>query len=328
MNVCNVCAKSVSSRQLKIECQTCQNLFHGSCVNMSKDEVEYIVSSDEIWRCDPCRDTRRKSRQLETKIDDNQATISDVLSLLNDMRTESKAQLKKLEEDLGKSVNMCHDRIGDLVKIIEDQSIKLKVHEVNFDTLKSENTQLKKRMQELECQIEDMEQYSRANCIEINGIPEEANEDLPKIISKLGAKLGVPTEETSIDACHRLRQPRETGLVRGIIVKFNQRKIKEEILQKRRVKRNFNTRDMEIMDKPATPIYINESLSPARRRVFKAIRELQKEKRFRFVWIRNGKILVRPDEGGKVFVATTMTHVAELQNYPSNLQPQSQNASK
>lgn len=52
------------------------------------------------------------------------------------------------------------------------------------------------------------------------------------------------------------------------IYMFTRRNIKEELLNKRRVKCNLITHDISFLDRPAESVYINESLSPARHRVF------------------------------------------------------------
>ncbi|KAG8300164.1 hypothetical protein J6590_082971 [Homalodisca vitripennis] len=72
--------------------------------------------------------------------------------------------------------------------------------------------------------------------------------------------------ESMIDACHRLgKKTGPNNSPPGIIVKFVRRLDKDELLRKRRVRRDFSTRHMNLnVDKP---VYINEALSPARRRL-------------------------------------------------------------
>lgn len=76
--------------------------------------------------------------------------------------------------------------------------------------------------------------------------------------------------------------------------------------------RDFSTTDINLTAKPAEPIYINESLSYSRRQLFNAARELKKEKKFKFLWVRNGRILLRAEEGAKAIVITTMDQIADL----------------
>lgn len=101
-----------------------------------------------------------------------------------------------------------------------------------FTVYEIENSALKQRVNELENHQNDLKQHSRSNCIEVNGVPEEPNEDLPLVVKKIGEALGVTIEASAVDACHRLG-PQARARNRGKIVKFNKRIVKEELLQKR-----------------------------------------------------------------------------------------------
>lgn len=314
---CKTCQKLITARQTKVQCCDCSLFFHGSCVKLTKDDVEFMVSSSQIWRCETCNNVRRKSMQVQSKLDENQPNLNDVISLLNEMRKESKDQINKLETDLGNSVENCHQTIEELKKTVQMQTESLNKYEKMYDALFEENKKLHLHIKEMEKREDESNQYLRINCVEINGIPESNNENVLQIIKTVGDSLGLEVKEESVDACHRLGIKRvNESRPRGIIVKFTRRLVKEEMLKKRRVKRNLNTHDIGFTDKPAEVIYINESLTPARREVHKEVRALKKKKGFSFVWVRNGKILVRPEEGASVIAVTTMDDVEKLRKLP------------
>jgi len=156
-----------------------------------------------------------------------------------------------------------------------------------------------------------MEQYSRSNCLEIHGIPEEKTEDVVSVVKEVGKALDMPITDTMIDACHRLgRRPGTNSQPPAIIVKFVRRLDKEEMLRKRRVKRNLSTRHMNLtMD---TPVYINESLSPMRRRLFVMAKEVKKTKNFKYLWVRNGKIFLRRQDNNPVIHVTCQADLSKL----------------
>ncbi|KAG8284910.1 hypothetical protein J6590_092326 [Homalodisca vitripennis] len=118
-----------------------------------------------------------------------------------------------------------------------------------------------------------------------------------------------------VDACHRLRARDGTGKPPGIVVKMVRRLDAEALLQKRRVKRNLNTHDIGLTSAPAEVVYLNECLSPARRRLLHAARQVKKEKGYTYLWIRGGKILLRKDQGAKVKVVLS---TADLNNFHCN----------
>lgn len=182
-----------------------------------------------------------------------------------------------------------------------------------FDSLFEENKKLHLRIKELERREDESNQYSRINCIEINGIPEIEKEDVLEVVKSVGRSLDVALTEESVDACHRLGPKHRSGIQpRGIIVKFTRRIKKEEFLKQRRVKRDLNTHDVGYVDNPAEIVYINESLTKARREVYKEVRTLKKTYKYSYVWVRGGTILVRPTEGARIIAVTTMEDLEKL----------------
>lgn len=105
---CIVCTKTVSNRQPRIQCEDCNIVFHGSCVKLSKDDIEYLLTNKEIWPCEHCSKSRRKSMQIESQLNKEEININDIYKLLQEMREENKTQIKELEVKLGNSVDMCH----------------------------------------------------------------------------------------------------------------------------------------------------------------------------------------------------------------------------
>lgn len=310
---CKVCLKSIVARHSKIECNECKFCFHGGCVNLSADDVTFITSQGEVWRCDPCSKERRRSMRAESELSKNDPKLTDVIALLQEMRAENKEQIKVLEADLGKSVETCHEKIDELTNIIQKQNEALKVFEDKYSKTLQENVKLKKIINELEIRVDEMEQYSRSNTLEINGIVEQEHENVLEVVKAVGNGLGCLITDEMVDACHRVGQ-RGREKPRGIVVKFTRRSVKEDLLHKRRVKRNFNTKDIGITDRLAEVIYIGESLTQQRRRIFNAARALKKDKGFQFLWIRNGRILLRTEEGAKVTVLSSLEQVEALRD--------------
>ncbi|XP_039295428.1 uncharacterized protein LOC120353938 [Nilaparvata lugens] len=140
----------------------------------------------------------------------------------------------------------------------------------------------------------------------------QKGENVVAIVKDVGRSLGYPIEDTMIDACHRLRSRVGSDKHPGIIVKMVRRLDSEELLQKRRVKRNFNTHDMGLTSGPAVPIYINESLSPARRSLYNAARQVKKDKNFEYLWVRSGKIFLRKKQGSNVITVRKIEDLKDL----------------
>lgn len=84
------------------------------------------------------------------------------------MREETKTQIISLERELGKSVESCHERIEELLRKVKVQSQNLAKYEKNLEAIQQENVCLRSKVGSLQTQLDDAEQYSRMNSIEIN----------------------------------------------------------------------------------------------------------------------------------------------------------------
>ncbi|XP_046688637.1 uncharacterized protein LOC124374476 [Homalodisca vitripennis] len=163
----------------------------------------------------------------------------------------------------------------------------------------------------LEGRIEEQEQYSRRNTVEIYGVPQEKNEDVVSVVKEVGKALDMDITRSMIDACHRLgNKSGPNNLPPRIIVKFVSRLDKEEFLRKRRVKSSFSTRHMNLgVDQP---VYINESLTLTRRKLLGEARRLKREKNYKFLWVRNGKIFLRREESARVVHVTCQADLSKV----------------
>lgn len=302
MSDCVVCSTPVQTRA-RIVCSDCKRLCHGNCVNMTKADIECIVSEKQVWCCPPCQGVRReKSMSAVSAAEEGKADTSHVISML-----------ERMEAQFNSSFEFANNKIDDQTKLIKEQSNKMDDLLKTIDELKQENVNLKAKVTNLESRLEDVEQYSRLNTIEIFGVPEAKNEDTYEVVRKICVALDLNLARESIDVCHRLGRPgsRSDGRPRGIIAKFVRREDKTKVLAKRKVKRNFSTQHLGF-EQPAEPVYINENLSPGRRKLYVAAREAKKTNQYTYLWVQNGNILMRKDQGTPVVRIVSMDDLVGL----------------
>lgn len=307
MSVCGVCLKSISRNQLKLTCVDCNKDFHGGCYKMSKADVESITAEGSVWRCQPCGDERRKSLKLESKSQEGKLTLADLMDKITDISNNQKQQ----EMNYNKTFESFSEKMEENTKAMMEQKTSVEHFLKVIEDLTAENKRLNKKVIDLEVRLEGMEQYSRANAVEIHGVPMQKNEDVVSVVREVGKALDINISDSMIDACHRLgRSSDSTGRPPAIIVKFVRRLDKEELLRRRRVKSTLSTRHMNLqMDQP---VYINEALSPARRQLYRAARQVKLEKRYKYLWLRAGKIFLRKEEGQKVIQVTCQADLDKL----------------
>ena len=99
------------------------------------------------------------------------------------------------------------DRISSLAKVNQD--------------LVKENKVLVERVESLERQADQAEQYIRRNCLRVSGLKEEENENTDGLILKIASAVGSDIVLSDIDRSHRVGNPKGArGRPRDIIVKF------------------------------------------------------------------------------------------------------------
>lgn len=296
MSSCGVCLKSLSANKLKLTCIDCNNVFHAGCFKFSKADVDCLTAEGIPWRCKPCESTRRKSMRLESQVSEGNLTLDDVMKVITEIRDSQ----KNYERSFNETSDSLEEQIKENTNALKAQNEQnLRLTEL-IEALRTENQELKKKVKTLEDRVEDMEQYSRSNCVEIQGIPYTPTEDVLSIVKDVGKALDLTISDSMVDTCHRLGVRQNGDKPPGIIVKFVRRIDKEELLRKRRVKRTLSTRHMSRPDD--LPVYVNESLSPARRRLHAMARQYQRDNNYKFLWVRNGKILMRKEEKAPVKV--------------------------
>jgi hypothetical protein len=327
---CRVCLRAVErSDKEKVSCTACGCWLHGACAGLKKVDLDYINGGGGApWRCDSCVAVRRISGSgAASPLSPSVLPVGSAAgSLPCDITLESlavliqnvgvavgavRSELSRVETDLGGSLELTHTKLDDYTAQLAKQSELINNLVGTVDVLTRENDTLKNRVVDLESKLEDLQQYSRRNCIEIQGVPEERNEDVVGTVTRVGESLGFPIAEGMLDACHRLaRGPNQKH--RPIIVKFVRRFDKDSLLARRRLKPNFCTRDLGIQDNETHPIFLNECLSPARKRLLAEARVLQRQNKFKFLWVRNGSIRVRKVEGGPVIIISSKNDLAQF----------------
>ena len=179
-------------------------------------------------------------------------------------------------------------------------------------TLKAENSNLKKRLDdqhakivelqkqsramqiEYESDINRLDQYSRRSNIEIAGIPDSVDEkDLEEKVLEILKEIDVKVASDEVEACHRLFRPRGVKGPRRTIVRFVNRKKAEKIMLNKKNLKNINKKKLGLPDN----IYVNYSLCRDYRRIWNNARKLFNDGLISRFWVSNGtvKIAVAPD---------------------------------
>lgn len=260
----------------------------------SKKRSELILSSDQ-YTSSPLKhnDIRDLIKEvLKEELSNFAAQINQNLS--RTINTELQL-IKDDIRDFQESFSYLNSQYEDLQK--EHKSLS-----ETTQTLVSQNLAMQNTIKSLCGRLNQVEQHARASNIEIQCVPESKNENLVSIIKQLSTVVSCTIDDEKILHCSRaVKSKCSKQRPRAIVVQFTSPLIRDNFLaavtryNKLHPEDKLNSSHLKIAgDKK--PIYVMEHLSPANKALHSAARQLSKEKNYKYVWIKNGRIYIRRNE--------------------------------
>ncbi|CAH0725541.1 unnamed protein product, partial [Brenthis ino] len=179
------------------------------------------------------------------------------------------------------------------------ESIEAKMKTI--EASRSECLNLQGAVSALQNDINKKEQWARRSNIEIIGIPEAKNENLLNIISKIAGVADVKNYvATDIDFITRVTpKHNDSKKSRPIIIRFLSRYKKDDFLTRLREKKNLKCCDIGYVGN-SNRIYFNDHLTSFNKMILRKTKDLAREKKFKYVWIKNCSIMVRKNDTSPV----------------------------
>lgn len=231
----------------------------------------------------------------------DEATISTVLDRIEHMYSELLSFKKDVNEcktenkNLVSSIKLLDENINKRFSNFEKDFKKVKKENL---ILKKENQQLKLELKHCKVNLNNLMNLHYSNRIKIKNVPFNDNENLFEKLKVISSAIGVEIEMNDIDYLLRAKK-HLSNFNPSIIFKFLRVKKKNEFFKAYRV----NKRKLwsELFDVPELspqkiPIYIEEDMCKETYELFKKCKQLQKQGKLKYVWVRNGLIQVRKQE--------------------------------
>lgn len=245
------------------------------------------------------------------------------------MKAEFSDMLAELNKNLIKTMNSeletVNTEIKEMVKSMqfinkqfEDFERIQKESNETIHSLELENTELKTAMANLNVRVNNLEQQSRSNNIEVQCMPEAKNENVYSVIKQLGKVVNCEVQDKDILYCTRIAKsnPKSTR-PKSIVAQLASPKLRDQLLASV-IQFNKGNRDKKLncghLGLPGvnSPVYVTEHLSPANKALHAAARTKAKEMNYKYVWVRNGKIFVRRDDGAEYLLIKNMNSLSKL----------------
>ena len=157
------------------------------------------------------------------------------------------------------------------------------------DTAFSPKTNLEERLIEIERRMSEQEQYSRRECIELVGLPNNiSGEELENAVIDTFQIAGINIGRRNFHAVHRLANKRV------VIAKLTNRRDAIDILRRKKKLRSLTEDEQRKLK--CQKIYVNESLCPKYRQLLGKCNALFKRGACSGFYTINGKIKVKINE--------------------------------
>lgn len=241
--------------------------------------------------------------------------------------TLTEVELQEIMSKIGKidimeqSLQVLSNKYDELTK--EYHKLKNQHSELEKDhkALKSQVLKSEKVITMHSQNINDLEQYSRRECLEIRGIPVTQDESTDEIVGKVGEIIGVDIDADDISISHRLADKvitRSDGVQMkrdpAIIVKFTHRTTRDDFYRARKKLHKRSTKDLGFTRQRENPIFISESLTARNRMIFNRCLEFKKKNYFKFIWTHYGTTFLRKDTNSSVIVIKTEDDIKKYLN--------------
>lgn len=295
--ICAECKENIirtANSPSSIDCEICKQLFHLSCVGVTLEEINDLKG---IWRCNKCAMDSSSQLGNESHLGDADASVGDL-----NVDPNLKSIAKSLN-DIIRSLNVAHEKLDSHSHRFVDLDSKLLSALEEVKELQESKRALERENIALRRRIDDLEQSSLEKSLEIRGVPETQGENLMSVISDVMQKLGTNIKPEHINKAYRYGSKQKRD--RCILVDFVRKGDRDEVIRERRVRRDFKINNQLT--------FINEALTPNNRKLFALARAAKKNAPgFKYLWVRDGRILARKNDDSLIFRVSSEDDVNKI----------------
>lgn len=263
--------------------------------------------------------TVRKSRRTASK-ESLAASVVKSSTSLHKMDSEKtmSISLKNFAELLSASLRetSVKEALGELIDSSVGNAVKNSLSNMNTRLVQVETATTKRddEITALKTKTDTLEQQLRLGNLVFSGFPERENETTATLQTSFSEFCGnfllTIVTRNDVEAIYRMgKKNADFTPPRVIMVKFSNRRIREEIYHARMQLRKMETgRGHDFTQ----PVYINEDLTQYRATIYKECREAVKDKKLFSAWSMNGFIWVKQAKEGSPIRINEVTNLQQL----------------
>lgn len=317
-----ICANCKVSVNDVAQCGACKELLCFSCGNVSEGSYRKLRPERKAnWKCPSCRSdspiTAKSTASVPASVPADlkkQISLEDIMGKLNEVTRsvgclpKLSADVVELKSDLQEIRNSCEfmsnriDEFSSKLKNLDDRVLTLEAARVEVQAAITSVDSVK-------AQFYNQDQWTRMNNVEIRGIPMKKDENLFKVIEKLGDYIGYQVSKTLINYISRI--PTFNSKDKSILLSFVNRYVKEDFVAAARGKKKIATSNLGYSGDDRR-IYVNDHLTPQNKNLLNQVKLIAKEKYYSYVWVRYAKIHVRKNDSSPVITVHSVLDLNKL----------------
>ena len=229
------------------------------------------------------------------------ATKEEIKSLLETEIGPLKMKLSLIERafsELEKSVKHFSTKYDELLKQVQRSNDRAASLSAYVKNLKEDIKFCKKFKRE----IEDLSQYMHRDCLEVTGVLPTQEVTCSDLVCTIGKEMGLDLKQEDISTAHRLPTYNKSADDK-IIVKFTRRSVRDEFYGKRKTVAGKEVGKVDTLrdlaQDPKKKLYISESLTQARKKLFGSINKFKKVNSWKYIWTNNRRIYLKQGDGDR-----------------------------
>lgn len=175
-----------------------------------------------------------------------------------------------------------------------------------MEILKKSKSELQQRVDDLEYDLDNLEQYGRRTSLRFHNVPkpgtDEGNTDTESAVISICEKMGVTITSDDIDRSHPIGRPNRNNKLQ-IICKFKTWKAKNKVFSAKKELQNNSDK-----------IFITEDLTRYRQSIVSKLIEAKKRKSILSFWTFDGRIYIKMEQNGEKLEVTSLDEINRLLN--------------
>lgn len=300
-------------------CSSCKKRFHFECNTLSETSWRtYGPTRRGQWKCSYCKAGTDPKNIInvedgnrtpsgpptgEVIVSNNQ--LYEVLKRFDSFEKNVAGKFKEFET----SLNFHGDQVEDAIKTVKALEQKIVLLDKRLEKSETENRELKTRLRSMEIKINEVDQRDFNDKIEITGIKSKnVNEVMAvkKILEKAGYADGEVQHRVQKNVRTVENQERTT-----ITVQFKSQAERNAVLTKIKKEKVYGKLENHV-NIDSSSVFINEALSTYFKRLFFEANKVKREKRYAFLWVKDGKIFIKKTPDANAMKLSCMDDLAKI----------------